>query len=86
MDAIKGDPDVENDSKSLGSLNLNLGLGYRIYSKRMNFVGLQAKYNFVDFNNENGTSLKGNYMSLVLTYNFFGNINKHNSLKRMQLK
>lgn len=86
MDAIEGDPEVENDSKTLGSLNLNLGLGYRIYSKKMSFVGLQTKYNFVNLNNEKGTSLKGNYISLVLTYNYFGNIQKNSMLKRLKIK
>jgi len=86
MDAIKGDPNVESDSKTLGSLNLNLGFGYRIYSKKMSFIGLQTKYNFVNLNNEKGTNLKGNYISLVLTYNYFGNIQKHSSMQRLKMK
>jgi hypothetical protein len=86
MDAIEGDPDIKSDSKTLGSLNLNVGLGYRVYSKKMSYIGLQTKYNFANLNNEKGTSLKGNYVSMILTFNYFGNINKHNVLKKMHLK
>jgi hypothetical protein len=86
FDAIESDLDNDIDGKSLNSLNLNVGLGYRIYSKRMNYLGIQARYNFVNYNNKKGTNLDGNYLSLILTYNLFGNIKKHDALKKMHLK
>jgi hypothetical protein len=56
-------------SKRVNSLNLNLGLGYRILiNKRGSFIGLDLKYNFVDYNNVGGSDLSGNIISIQLLY------------------
>ena len=86
MDVISGDPDVSNDSKTLSSFNFNCGLGYRFYFKNMNYIGLHAKYNFVNYKNKKGTGLDGNYLSFTISYNLFGNPNKHGLLEKMKLK
>jgi hypothetical protein len=85
-DVIKSDTEKKIKGKELGSFNFNVGLGYRFYSKRMNYLGIQAKYNIVNFNNKQGTDLGGNYMSLILTYNLFGNIQKDSMMKRLKIK
>lgn len=74
---------VENTSStstsngaSIYSLNLNAGLGYKIFlSHRKNingekhsYLNLQAKYNFVGYNNRGGTDLTGNAITVGLTY------------------
>jgi hypothetical protein len=75
----------ENKIKyNLNSLNLNIGLGYKFYfkNKRNNqhyyhrnnqrYVGLDVKYNFVNFKNPHGTNLNGNtYTVNLLIGNFF---------------
>ena len=86
FDAIEGDVDNDIKGKSINALNLNIGLGYRFYSKSMNYLGVQAKYNIVNYKNTGGTNLAGNYFSVMVTYNLFGNIRKHRALDRMNLK
>lgn len=86
MDVISGDPEVSDDSKTLASFNFNCGLGYRFYFKNMNYIGLHAKYNFINYNNKQGTSLSGDYLSFTVSYNLFGNASKYRLLEKMQLK
>lgn len=86
MDVIEGDTNYYNDSKSLVSYNFNIGLGYRFYLKKKNYIGLHAKYNFINYRNKGGTNLGGNYVSLGLSYDLFGNAEKHKQLQQMNLK
>jgi hypothetical protein len=69
-------------TKSLNTFYANAGLGYRIYvtdkiTKNRNHVrryfSLQAKYNYVNYNNEGGTDLKGNYLTIGLVYGVYSN-------------
>ncbi|MBL7973009.1 MAG: hypothetical protein JNL03_15940 [Prolixibacteraceae bacterium] len=85
FDAVEGDTGEDTEGKSINSLNLNLGLGYRIYGKRLNYFGIQAKYNFVNYKNNPGTDLGGNYISLIVTYNLFGNIQKRTMMDRLKM-
>jgi len=61
--------DVES-SKSINSLNLNIGLGYKYHFKKQNFsqryIGVDFKYNFVNYKNPNGTNLDGNVFTVNL--------------------
>jgi len=75
-----------DDSKTLASLNVNAGLGYRFYLKSMNYIGLHAKYNYVDFNNKRGTDLSGQYVSVTISYHLFGNPARRKALEKMKLK
>ena len=54
----------------LNSLNLNIGLGYKYHFKNQRFnhryLGLDVKYNFVNFKNPNGTNLNGNTFTINL--------------------
>lgn len=85
MDVIRGDTDEYDDSKTLTSYNFNLGFGYRFYLKNMNYIGLHAKYNLVNYRNKGGTNLGGNYISIGLSYDLFGNPEKHKQMKQMNL-
>lgn len=84
FDAIEGNTKEGVKGKSINSLNLNAGLGYRLYTSEKGYLGLQVKYNLVGYNNKSGTSLDGNYISAVLSYNIFGNIQKSALLKRLR--
>lgn len=86
MFAVLADTEKDTDPLKINSLNLNAGIGYRFYMKRMSYIGIQAKYNFIDFNNIQGTDLSGDYVSLILTYNFFGNREKKTTLERLKTK
>lgn len=70
---IKETQSCEETTKSLSSLNLNLGLGYKYYLNQFSYLGLDFKYNFIDFKNPMGTDLSGNAVSINLLYGFTGN-------------
>ncbi len=59
-------------SKSLNSLNLNLGLGYKYNFDEWHYLGIDFKYNLVDYKNSGGTDLSGNVYTINLVYGFMG--------------
>jgi hypothetical protein len=84
--SIEGDVDNNVDGLELGTANWNLGIGYRLYAKkRKNYLGFQAKYNFVNYLNPGGTDLSGDYVSLVVTANLFGNARKKSNMEKLHL-
>jgi hypothetical protein len=88
FDALKvDDPNSNNDiSKSLNSLNLNVGIGYRYYFVDRNYFGVDIKYNFVDFQNTGATDLSGDVLSINFLYGFFGNSYKKQRLDELEYK
>lgn len=86
MHAIIADTEKNTEAKTFHSLNLNAGIGYRFYLKKMSYIGIQAKYNFINFNNIQGTDLSGDYISLILSYNFFGNKEKKTMMERLKIR
>ena len=86
FDVVAGDTEKDIKGKSINSLNLNFGLGYRFCGKRFNYLGIQTKYNFVNYKNSGGTNFGGNYISLVLTANLFGNIQKNQMIENLRMK
>lgn len=83
--AIEGDTNNDEESKSINSLNLNAGIGYRFYLKKMNYIGLQARYNIVNYKNSPGTSLAGNYFSFAVSYNLFGSLRKFRQQEKLRM-
>ena len=66
-------------SHNLNSLNLNIGLGYKFHFKKIRYnqryLGIDFKYNFVNFKNPHGTNLDGNtYTVNLILGNFIGNL------------
>ena len=72
FDALSADdPNSDDDIvKTINSLNLNFGLGYRLFINQSKFIGLEFKYNIVDFKNNLGTNLSGDALSINLIYGF----------------
>lgn len=60
--------DPNRISKSVNSFNANLGLGYRFYLPGRSYFGIEARYNFNDYNNDGGTGLSGNAFCIRLKY------------------
>ena len=85
FDAVESDLENDVKGKSINSINLNFGLGYRFYGRGLNYWGIQAKYNFVNYNNKGGTDISGDYVSLIFTANLFGNIQKNQMEKRLKI-
>lgn len=75
FDALKvDDPNSKTDiTKTINALNLNIGIGYKYNINPWKYIGIDFKYNIVDYNNEMGTDLSGNTLTINLIYGFFGN-------------
>jgi hypothetical protein len=83
FDAVEGNTEKDIQGKSINSLNINAGAGIRFYILKSGYLGMQLRYNLVNYRNPQGTGLDGNYISFLLTYNLFGNITKKNLLKQL---
>lgn len=80
--------DKENDIKgvSANALNLNLGLGYRFYTSRNFYVGLRARYNFVDYSRSGNIRLGGNVVTIGLQIGWLHNLFKQYRLDMLRYK
>lgn len=65
----------DNSTSGVNSLNLNIGAEYRLACNRTRTrsVGLQGRYNFVNYATGGGTDLSGNTVSIDLIYGWLGN-------------
>lgn len=73
FDAIKSDPDQDIKGKSINSLNLNAGLGWRFFGRDGTYTGLEVRHNFVQYTNRQGTPLNGNTVSVRLLFGLLKN-------------
>lgn len=84
FDCIIGDPKQDLPYKSIGSLNLNTGIGYRIFSRDNAYVGLECRYNFINYKNTGGTDLSGNTMTTRLLIGIFKNDKRTRELAQLK--
>ncbi|MEM9822973.1 MAG: hypothetical protein AAF985_17975 [Bacteroidota bacterium] len=63
----------EFDSINVGTYNFNVGLTYRLFSKRRGFIGLRLRYHFVDYTLGNKLDINGFPYSIGLV---FGGVKK----------
>lgn len=73
FDALRvDDPNSDTDIiKTLNTLNLNIGVGYKYHIDQWNYIGLDFKYNMVNYKNDMGTDLSGNALTINLLYGFY---------------
>lgn len=83
ISVLSEDNDYGNDAYSMGSLNLNLGIGLEFH-QHWGYYGLQTRYNWVDYKNGNGTALNGNYLSVRLLAGFLSNYQKDRLLQGLE--
>ncbi len=84
FDALAGDED--EPSKTINSLNLNLGIGYRQFITDRFYIGVEARQNFVNYKNSGGTDLSGNTQSIRLLFGFMDNAIKNQRLKNLRAR
>lgn len=63
---IKREP--EPNSKSVGSFNFNIGIGYRYKVLKKSYIGINVKYNHVNYQNLGGTDLSGRTFTFGVCY------------------
>jgi hypothetical protein len=79
------DDDPNNDvGHSINSFNANFGLGYRYFYKTKKYIGVQAKYNFVNYNNQGGTNLLGDCYTFSITLGGLSNPDKYYNLDELR--
>jgi len=79
------DDSPDNDKgHSVNSINTNFGIGYRYYLKNNLYVALQGKYNIVNYNNQGGTNMSGDCITISLLVGGFGNAQKEIGLRELR--
>jgi hypothetical protein len=79
------DDNPDNDvGHSISSINTNFGLGYRHYLSNKSYIGLQGKYNFVNYANIGGTNLSGDIITISLFIGGFINEAKYYELNELR--
>ena len=70
FDISASDEDDYLKPLSIGSLNVNTGLRFNYFYTSKHFIGLQTRYNVVNYKNNGGSSLKGDSFSIDLILGF----------------
>lgn len=81
FDAVKKTQGFE--SKTINSLNLNIGAGYAIKISKKLSASLQVRYHFINYNNKGGTAVDGHALSIRLAMGFRENARKNEGLKQL---
>ena len=64
FDCLDENKDMDLESRSIFSYNVNVGLGYKYFFREGGYVGLNAKYNIVDYKRSNVIDFTGNTVTL----------------------
>lgn len=72
--AISANTNNDQQAVSVNSLNLNLGLAYRFYYTENAYLGLEAKYSFLNYKNKGGTDFDGNTFSIGINWGFSASV------------
>ena len=83
FDAVDNTSSKSHDGKSINAFNMNAGLGWRVFTPFGNYIGLEARNNFVNYRNPGGTPLDGNTVTIRLMYGFMNNLVKKDQLRRL---
>jgi hypothetical protein len=77
-----GVDDIETATENISSLNLNTGIGYKIYIDKFKvfYIGPELKYHFINYEKDKNiiTDLSGNAFTIRMIFgvNFFSSFNK----------
>ena len=86
FDALKEDKSKEIQFESVSSFNFNVGLGYRYYLNNSSYLGVSAKYNFVDYSANKVIDFRGNPISIQFIIGGLLNTDKDSGLKALKYK
>ena len=74
----------EETLKSISSFNLNPGISIRRFAFNRSYIGLDFRYNIINYNNKNGTDLSGNAFTIRLKYGVVSNPVREYGLKQLE--
>ena len=83
IDTEDDNPD-NDEGHGINSLNTNFGIGYRYYLKNNLYLALQGKYNILNYNNQGGTSMSGDCITISFLVGGFEYQNKAYRLKELR--
>ena len=81
---LNQDTDLKLDAATAGSYNFNLGGGIRIFLSNRSFLGLQIKYNVVDYTLTQLFKKQGHVVTARLSYGVFQNKYRDDRLKYLK--
>ncbi len=62
-------PEQDEDlTQSINGINLNAGVSYKYNFRYWSYIGLDIKYNYVDYQNPGGTDLSGHPITMALVF------------------
>ena len=59
-------------------------MGYRYFYNKRSYIGLQAKYNIVNYTNKGGTNLMGDCLTITISVGGLANAAKENCLYELR--
>ena len=81
---LNQDTDKELDAATAGSYNFNLGGGFRIFLNQKSYLGLQLRYNLVDYTLTQLFKKQGHVITVRLSYGVFQNKYRDERLKYLK--
>ncbi|MDR1198414.1 MAG: hypothetical protein LBK94_05300 [Prevotellaceae bacterium] len=85
FEVIKEDKDKDIKSLNVNSYNFNIGFGYRYYINDW-YIGLRAKYNFVDYTLGNVVDFTGNPITINIVIGGLSDIFRNSRLESLKYK
>ncbi len=86
IDVLKENQSQNLKAQSIISYNINIGLGYRLYTNGKFYLGARAKYNLIDYTINNAIDLTGNSFSLQFIVGSVSNFYKMNMMESLGQK
>lgn len=83
FDALDGNESLRIPSASIWSYSFNFGLGYRFYISNTLYIGVRAKYNFVDYTINKAINFTGNPVTIQIVIGGVDNPYRNNNLKAL---
>lgn len=83
LTVVSGDEEEGIDPVMVESINLNLGLEYRFYYNLKNYLALDARYHFLNYQNNINNDLTGNALTVRLAWGFTTSYNRRHTLKNL---
>lgn len=86
FDAFPSNNEDTDQNASAGSLNLSTGIEYRRYLSSWSYLGIQAKYHYLDYTKSKVVDLSGHAITLRLIYGGLTNFMKRQPVNLLQYR